>query len=77
MFPKKFLLPGAAVLLAAAFLFFGPSYPKRTSILSPAAVASIQSGITTKAQVRALLGPPQAVNHQVPVRQSPGAETLP
>ena len=77
VFPKKFLLPGAAVLLAAAFLFFGPSYPRRASKLSPASVASIRSGITSKAQVQALLGPPQVVNHQVPVRQPPGTETLP
>jgi outer membrane protein assembly factor BamE (lipoprotein component of BamABCDE complex) len=45
--------------------------------LSPAMVASIRNGVTTKLQVRGLLGAPQSVKTQLPVQQPPGTEPLP
>jgi hypothetical protein len=45
--------------------------------LAPGAVAAIQKGVTTKDQVRALLGPPQSMKTQVPVLQPPGLAPLP
>ena len=45
--------------------------------LSPIAVATIRSGITTKAQVRTLLGAPQSMDRQLPIRQPAGGEPLP
>ena len=73
----KFLLSTLALLVVAVLLFFAPEYPRRAERLSPTAVASIRNGVTTKEQVRALLGPPQSVKLQTPVQQPPGVEALP
>ncbi len=51
--------------------------PSAVSRLGPAAVSTIRNGITTKEQVRALLGAPQSTALQQPIRQPPGVETLP
>jgi len=45
--------------------------------LGPTAVSTIRNGITTKEQVRALLGAPQSTERQEPIRQPSGAEPLP
>jgi hypothetical protein len=45
--------------------------------LSVTAISSIKNGITTKEQVRAMLGNPQSTKTQLPVRQSPGMPLLP
>jgi hypothetical protein len=73
----KVLLPTLALLVVAGLLLVAPDYPRRAMRLSPTAVASIRNGITTKAQVQALLGPPQSVKLQAPVQQPPGVEALP
>ena len=77
MFSMKFLLSTLALLVVAVLLFFAPDYPRRAERLSPTAVASIRNGVTTKAQVRALLGPPQSVKLQEPVEQATGSDELP
>jgi len=61
----------AALLLIA----YHPVYP--TKMLGPAAAATIRKGKTTKHQVQALLGTPQFVERQVPLRRTPETESLP
>jgi hypothetical protein len=61
----------AALLLIA----YHPVYP--TKNLGPAAAATIRKGKTTKYQVKALLGAPQLVARQVPLRRTPQTESLP
>ena len=61
----------AAILLIA----YRPVYP--TKKLGPAAAAAIRTGKTTKYQVQALLGTPQFVVKQVPLRRTPETESLP
>lgn len=61
----------AALLLIA----YHPVYPTRK--LGPAAAATIRKGKTTKYQVQALLGTPQLVERQVPLRRTPETESLP
>ncbi len=77
MWSWKFLFSILAVVIVGALLLAAPDYPRRSSRLSPTAVASIRNHITTKPQVQALLGPPQSVKRQVPLQQSAGAEPLP
>lgn len=61
---------GAALLLVV----YRPAFP--TKHVGPAAAATIRKGKTTKQQVRALLGDPQDIERQVPIRQTSGTELL-
>jgi hypothetical protein len=71
---KRLLL--STLFIAAVLLFvYRPVYP--TKHLGPTAAAAIRTGKTNKAQVRALLGEPQSIERQVPLRQTPGIEPLP
>ncbi len=45
--------------------------------LGPVAAATIRNGISTKFEVRALLGAPRTIERRVPVRQPVGTEPLP
>ncbi len=47
-----------------------------TDRLSPDRVAAIKNGITTKEQVRAILGPPLSTKIQVPISQPAGVAPL-
>ena len=71
---KRLLL---CTLFAAGLLLiaYRPVYP--TKKLGPAAAATIRKGKTTKYQVQALLGTPQAVEKQAPLRRTPVTESLP
>ncbi|MGD0586898.1 MAG: hypothetical protein ABSA86_14190 [Oryzomonas sp.] len=71
---KRLLL--CTVFVAALLLIaYRPVYP--TKKIGPAAAAAIRKGKTTKYQVQALLGTPQFVERQVPLRRTPEAESLP
>jgi outer membrane protein assembly factor BamE (lipoprotein component of BamABCDE complex) len=48
-----------------------------TRNLSPGIIASIRNGVTTRDQVRVLLGAPQSLKTQVPITQPPGLNPLP
>jgi len=69
------------LLLCMIFIFtlllviYRPVYP--TKQLGPAAAAAIRTGKTNKQQVHALLGAPQLMERQVPIRQPAGTEPLP
>jgi hypothetical protein len=71
---KRFLLGMIAISLLL-FVVYRPVYP--TKQLGPAAAAAIRKGTTTKQQVHALLGAPQLMERQVPIRQPAGIEPLP
>lgn len=73
----KFKLSCCALL--AVGLLSACSYESKegNSRLTPAKAASIQKGITSKAQVRALIGEPQSIKTQVPVVQPAGTVDLP
>lgn len=62
-------------VVALLFIAYRPVYP--TKKLGPAAAAAIRKGKTTKNQVQALLGTPQFVERQVPLRRTPETESLP
>lgn len=62
-----------AVLLTAC----GCSPGQGNNRLGPSAVSTIRNGITTKEQVRALLGAPQSTERQQPIRQPTGGVPLP
>jgi hypothetical protein len=72
------LKPSLCALLAAG-LFSACTYEHRegNDRLSPNVTASLRRGVTTKEQVRALLGAPQSTKTQVPVIQPAGADPLP
>ncbi|WP_223922962.1 hypothetical protein [Geobacter sp. AOG2] len=69
------------LLLCMIFIFtlllvvYRPVYP--TKHPGPAAAATIRKGTTTKQQVHALLGTPQDIERQVPIRQPARIEPLP
>jgi len=63
------------IISTVVFLVYRPVYP--TKHLGPAAAATIRKGRTDKHQVQALLGPPQLVERQLPIRQPAGSEPLP
>jgi hypothetical protein len=46
-------------------------------VLGPTAAAAIRNGHTTKAQVRALLGPPQTIETRTPIPLTAGTAPLP
>jgi hypothetical protein len=60
-------------LLAACSSGRNPGNAKVT----PDAVATIRKGMTTKEQVRAVLGPPLSTKTQLPIHPPPGAAPLP
>jgi hypothetical protein len=62
-----------AVLLSAC----GSERTSGNTRLKPEIVASIQKGVTTREQVRSLLGAPQSVKTQVPITSPSGPQTLP
>jgi hypothetical protein len=45
--------------------------------LNPAVAAAIKKGVTSKDQIRALLGAPQSMKIQVPIVLPPGVTSLP
>ena len=69
---KRLLL--CTMLGVTLLLVYRPVFP--TKHLGPAAAATIRKGKTTKYQVHALLGDPQDIERQVPIRQTPGSEPL-
>ena len=71
----RYFLLCLAFLVVLVLIVYGPVYPAKR--LGPMAAASIRNGITTSHQVHALLGTPQSVVRQVPMRQPPGSEPLP
>lgn len=73
----KRLLSSLFLLFAGVLFVYGSGGATGKNRLGPVAVASIRNGITTKGEVRALLGKPQEIQMQVPVRQPPGAAPLP
>jgi len=72
----KHALP-CLTLLIALLTACGCSSAPGNKRLGPAAVSTIRNGITTKEQVRALLGAPQSMDRQLPIRQPAGGEPLP
>ncbi len=74
-FPVKYLLFVLIILATVVLLAYAPIYPEKR--LGPMAAASIRNGVTTNHQVRALLGAPQSVARQIPMRQPDGSEPLP
>lgn len=66
-------------LLLVAALLSACSYEHTTGNgrLNPGVATAIKKGITTKAQVRTLLGDPQSTKTQMPIPQPPGVAALP
>jgi hypothetical protein len=73
----KFRLSCCALL--AAGLLSACTYESKTgnARLTPEITTSIRKGITSKEQVRALLGDPQSTKSQLPISQPPGGAILP
>ena len=71
----KRLLLCMIFIFTLLFVVYRPVYP--TKHPGPAAAATIRTGVTTKQQVHALLGTPQLMERQVPIRQPAGGEPLP
>jgi hypothetical protein len=65
------------LLIAVLLTVCGCTPAPGNNRLGPAAVSNIRNGITTKEQVRALLGAPQSTERQQPIRQPSGVEPLP
>ena len=73
----KRALPFLTLLIVLLLTACGCTPAPSNNRLGPSAVSTIRNGITTKEQVRALLGAPQSTALQQPIRQPPGVETLP
>ena len=73
----KRALPCLTLLIAVLLTACGGAPAPGNKRLSPIAVATIRNGITTKAQVRTLLGAPQSMDRQLPIRQPAGGDPLP
>jgi hypothetical protein len=71
----KRLLFCTVFVAALLFIAYRPVYPTKKP--GPAAAAAIRKGKTTKYQVQALLGAPQIVERQVPLRRTPETESMP
>lgn len=63
--------------LLAVSLLAACGHDSGNTRLTPALVANIRAGVTTKEQVRALLGAPQSTKTQLPLSQPAGAASLP
>jgi hypothetical protein len=73
----KHALPFLTLLIAVLLTACGCAPAPGNNRLGPSAVSTIRNGITTKEQVRALLGAPQSTERQQPIRQPSGVEPLP
>jgi len=67
----------SVALLAGILSACGSEQISGNRNLNPATVASVRNGVTTREQVRALLGAPLSQKTQVPVPQPPGLSPLP
>jgi hypothetical protein len=68
----------AIMALFAGFLSAcGSEQTSGNTRLNPDMAASIRKGVTTREQIRTLLGSPQSVKRQVPIAPSPGLHQLP
>jgi len=72
----KSLLFCSIFLIALLCILYGTNSSRHKSRLSPVAAATIRNGMTTKMEVRALLGTPNEMLTQVPIRQPAGAPPL-
>jgi hypothetical protein len=73
----KFLLFCCAYLITGLLSACTIDHTEGNSRLSPTVTAAIRKGITSKDQVRALLGDPQSTKTQRPVPQPSGIAPLP
>ncbi len=63
-------------LCAGLLVSCGSGHHSVNKKLTPASVTAMQKGITTKAQVIAMLGNPRSTKKQIPISQPPGVEPL-
>jgi len=73
----EFRALASVALLAGILSACGSEQISGNESLTPGIVASIRKGVTTREQVRALLGAPQSLKTQVPITQPPGLQPLP
>jgi len=73
----KSLAIASVALFACLLSACGSEQVSGNKNLTTGISASIRNGVTTKEQVRALLGAPQSQKAQVPITQPPGLNPLP
>jgi hypothetical protein len=76
VFRLKLLVLCCAYLITGLLSACTFDHTEGNSRVSPTATAAIKKGITSKDQVRALLGDPQSTKTQRPVTQPPGVAPL-